>query len=130
MKKKTKTGLGCLFVILFFVLLIVLMSLFREEYDRFMGETKTQEIAWAPAMKICKDRYKSLDSPGRINVPNCKKRSENDLQHVFYWSKPMAIFIKKDPDVLTINSGTCVVSKDSGEIIYMTLNDRVIVGGK
>lgn len=119
-----------MFAILFLILLIILMSLFREEYDRFMGPQETEEIAWAPAMKLCKEKYRSLDTPGNINVPNCKKRTENESEHIFYWSRPMGIFIKKAPDILTINKGTCVVSKETGEIIYMTLNDRVIVGEK
>lgn len=130
MKKQTKSGLGCLSVILFFILVIVLMSFFREKHGSFREQPETEGIAWAAAMKLCKERYISLDSVGTINVPNCKKRTENESEHIFYWGRPMGIFIKKEPDVPTINTGTCVVSKETGEILYMTLNDRVIVGEK
>lgn len=130
MKTKTKSRVGCLLLILFLVLLIVLLSLFREEYALFREETKPEGIAWAPAMKLCKDRYKSLASPGEINIANSKKRTENEREYIFYWNRPVGIFIKKASGGLTINSGVCVVSKDNGEITYMTLNDKTIVGEK
>ncbi len=129
MKKKTKTGLGCFFLLLFLLLLVVLMSLFREEYDRFFKkEPEPQGITWASAMKICKEKYKSLGSPARINVPNSKKRTESELEHIFHWSRPVGIFIKEEADTLTVSNGICVVSKESGEITYISLNDTVIVG--
>ncbi len=129
MKTRIKTRLGCFSVILFFIFLIVLFSFFREELDRLRWGKEVQGIAWGPAMEMCKERYKSLDSPGRIKVPNCKKRTETDMEHTFSWSYPVGIFIKKDPDSVRTSKGTCVVSKQTGEITYLSLGDRVIVGG-
>lgn len=128
MNTKTQTRLGCLFSILFIVLLIVLFSLFLEKTDRSMQKADKEGIAWGSAAEKCKEKYKSLPSSGKIKVPNCKKRTETDSEYVFYWSKPLGIIIKKEPDILTINRGTCRVSKQTGEITYMTLNDRVILG--
>lgn len=130
MKTMTKTKLGCLLSFLFLLLLVVLMSLYRDELDRFKEKEKTTGMAWAPAMQLCMEKYKSLAVAGKIKVPNSRKRSENELEHIFSWSRPVGIIIKKDSGTLIISKGTCVVSKERGEITYLTLDDTIIVGDR
>ncbi len=129
MKGKINTRLGCLSAVVFLVLLTVVISLLRGNKNRWQ-ETEMQAVPWAQAVEMCKMKYKSLASPGVIKVPNCRKRTENDAEHVFSWSRPVGIYIKKDGGGVTTNKGTCVVSKETGEIVYMTLNKKVIVGEK
>jgi len=84
-------------------------------------------LSWADAAEKCKDKYKSLRPAGTIKVSNSRKRLWDDEYFYFYWKKPLSIFIKDSNGGLTRNSGTCQVSRESGKIVYMTLNDKELV---
>ena len=98
----------------------------------FLGESgvevlETDSLSWADAAEKCKDKYKSLRPAGTIKVSNSRKRLWDEKYFYFYWKKPQSIFIKDSNGVQTRNSGTCQVSRESGDIVYMTLNDKELV---
>jgi len=98
----------------------------------FLGESgvevlETDSLSWADAAEKCKDKYKSLRPAGTIKVSNSRKRLWDEKYFYFYWKKPQSIFIKDSNGVQTRNSGTCQVSRENGDIVYMTLNDKELV---
>ncbi|MEN8189337.1 MAG: hypothetical protein ABFS19_05780 [Thermodesulfobacteriota bacterium] len=127
MKKKYKTGLSYLIVIICLVVLLSAVSMFREQINEVFRESPAEGVAWAEAVETCKRKYRSLKPEGVIKVPNCRKRVQNDKEHTFYWSRPVAIFIKKEGGGVSVNKGTCVVSKTTGEITHLTLSGQTII---
>ena len=98
----------------------------------FLGESgvevlETDTISWAAAAEKCKAKYKSQRPAGVIKVSNCRKRLWGEEYFYYYWSKPQSIFIKKSSGEQVRYDGTCQVERKSGDIVYMTLNDRVLV---
>ena len=95
-----------------------------------MEKLETDAISWAAAVEKCKAKYKSQRPAGTIKVSNCRKRLWDDEYFYFYWSKPLLIFIKEADGRQSKKSGTCQVARESGEIVYMTLNDTILVKKK
>jgi len=125
--KKSYTVLSFLIAaIIFLVILFVSLFFSKSAVDVLEKDT----ISWAGAAEKCKDKYKSLRSTGTIKVSNSRKRLWDDEYFYFYWKKPLSIFIKDSNGKLTRNSGTCQVSRESGEIVYMTLNNKELVKKK
>ncbi|MBN4071640.1 hypothetical protein JYT30_00595 [Desulfotalea psychrophila] len=108
-----------------FILVIILVFWFFGESGVEVLETDT--ISWAAAVEKCKVKYKSQRPAGLIKVSNCRKRLWDDEYFYFYWSKPQSIFIKKSTGEQVRYDGTCQVERKTGEIVYMTLNDRELV---
>ena len=125
MKKKKSSRVLSLIVTTIFFLAIFLAFIFLGESG--VEKLETDAISWAAAVEKCKVKYKSQRPAGTIKVSNCRKRLWDDNYFYFYWSKPLSIFIKESNGRQTKNSGTCQVERESGEIVYMTLNDMVLV---
>ncbi len=125
MKKKKNSRVVSLVVPAIFFLAIFLAFIFLGDSGVEVLETDT--ISWAGAVEKCKTKYKSQRPAGIVKVSNCRKRLQDDEYFYFYWSKPLAIFIKDSMGGQSKNSGTCQVERESGEIVYMTLNDTVLV---
>ena len=123
MKISAQTG-SIITVIVFFVL-VFLASLFLGESA--MEVLETDKISWAAAAEKCKAKYKSQRPAGVIKVSNCRKRLWDDEYFYYYWSKPQSIFIKQSNGEQIRYDGTCQVDRKSGEIVYLTLNDRELV---
>jgi hypothetical protein len=114
------------------VLAVVVLVLCTIPAFMFLGDSgvevlETDTISWAAAAEKCKDKYKSLRPKGVIKVSNCRKRLWDDNFFYYYWSKPQSIFIKNSKGEKIRHKGTCQVDRKSGEIVYQTLNDTVLV---
>jgi hypothetical protein len=125
MKKKNSSQAVSLLIAAVIFLCVLAAFLFLGKSGVEVLETDT--ISWADAAEKCKDKYKSLRPAGTIKVSNSRKRLWDDEYFYFYWRKPLSIFIKDSNGVQTRNSGNCQVSRESGDIVYMTLNDKEIV---
>jgi hypothetical protein len=127
--KKKKSSQAVSLLIAAVIFLGVLAAFF------FLGESgvevlEADSISWAGAAEKCKDKYKSLRPAGTIKVSNSRKRLWDEKYFYFYWKKPLSIFIKDSNGVQSRNSGTCKVSRESGKIVYMTLNEKELVNKK
>lgn len=125
MKTEKSSKILSLIIAAAIFLAVLFISLFFSKSAVEVLEKDT--ISWADAAEKCKDKYKSLRPPGTIKVSNSRKRLWDEDYFYFYWKKPLSIFIKNSSGVLTKNSGTCQVSRESGEIVYMSLNDKELV---
>ena len=124
MKQQVKTKIGCLAAIVFLFSIGIVYSIFRPDSS---VQYSTDAISWAEAAEKCKAEYMSQRPAGTVKVSNCKKRLEDDDYFYFFWSKPLSIFIKKSDGGRLRYPGTCQVSRESGEIVYLTLNKKVLV---
>ena len=123
MKKSTQAGSTLAGIIL--LLLVVLAFIFLREPAVHVLETDT--ISWAAAAEKCKAKYISQKPVGHVKVSNCRKRLWDDESFYYYWSKPQSIFIKDSTGKYIRHRGTCQVDRKNGDIVYMTLNERVLV---
>lgn len=125
MPKKNSSRTGCIFLLVTFSLIIIASFLFYPEPGN--KEKPSGKISWADAAEKCKAKYKAQRPAGVVKVPNCRKRTEDDDFFYFIWRKPLSIFIKHSKGSQKAYPGTCQVSRESGEIVYLTLNKRVLV---
>jgi len=99
-------------------------------YQRF-AETKTEVVkdgvSWVAAVEKCKRKYEAYRPSGQVKAPNCRKRTEDSEYFYFSWTKPLAIIIRQSDGKLVKTAGKCQVSKESGEIVSMTLGKAVLV---
>lgn len=125
MRKKTETKIGCVLTVGLFVLIAVLSSQFYSpENDQ---QSKEDGVSWVNAVEKCKARYRTISASWKVKVPNCRKRTEDDEYYYFFWKKPVAIFIEEATGRKSANNGQCRVEKETGEIVYMTLNKQVVI---
>ena len=109
-----------------FFLAVILSSMFFGKSGVEVLETDV--LSWADAAEKCKAKFKSQRSAGGINISNCKKRLWDDEYFYFYWGKPLAIFIENANGKQVAYSGTCQVSRTTGDIVSMTLNKKSLLG--
>jgi len=88
---------------------------------------ETDVLSWATAQQKCKAKYKSQRSKGVVKVSNCRKRLWDDDYFYFYWKRPQSIFVKKSNGEQVAYSGTCQVSRKTGDIVYMTQGKMELV---
>lgn len=124
MKYHVKSRIGCLAAIVFLFSIGVLYPIFRPDPS---VEQSTDVISWAEAVEKCKTKFMAQRASGVIKASNCKKRLEDEDYFYFSWNKPMSIFIKNSGGGQAAYPGTCQVSRKSGEIVYLTLNKKVLV---
>ncbi len=122
-KKTSVTGCLILFVAIF--LIAIFSSMFMQNSrDQPLA---TDSLSWADAAEKCKAKYKAQRPAGMVKVSNCKKRTADDEFFYFSWKRPMSIFIRNSTGEQKAYSGTCQVSRKSGEIVHLTLNKKVLV---
>ena len=124
MRKSGGTKIGCFLT----AALFVLIALLYRGVD-FLNPTPppSDEISWAKAAEKCKDRYRNIHESWRVKVPNCRKRTEDENLHYFYWRKPVSIFVEQANGHKSANNGDCFVDKKSGKIVYMSFNKSIVV---
>lgn len=125
MRKKTETKIGCVLTAGLFVLIAVLSSQFYSPVNN--QQSKGSGISWVDAVEKCKARYRTISASWKVKVPNCRKRTENDQYYYFFWTKPVSIFVEQADGQKSANNGQCQVEKETGEIVYMTLNKNVVI---
>lgn len=125
MSKKTETKIGCILTAGLFVLIAVLSSRYYSPINDQQSEGGG--ISWVDAVEKCKTRYRTISDSWKVKVPNCRKRTEDDQYYYFFWTKPVAIFIEQANGQKSVNEGQCQVEKETGEIVYMTLDRSVVV---
>ena len=125
MRKNTDTKIGCVLTAGLFILIAVLYSRFYSPRD--IQQPESDEISWVDAVEKCKARYRTIGSSWKVKVPNCRKRTEDDLYYYFSWVRPVSIFVEEANGKKSANKGKCQVEKKSGEIVYMTFNKDVVI---
>jgi len=125
MPKKNSSRTGCLFLIVTFSLIIIVSFLFYPEQGN--KDKAPGNISWADAAEKCKAKFKAERPAGVVKVPNCRKRTEGDNFFYFIWRRPLSIFIRNSKGGQKAYPGTCQISKESGKIVYLTLNKKVLV---
>jgi hypothetical protein len=125
MKSKISSRIGCISAVVFFFLI----AIFSSWYYRYAKEQQvaTDGISWADAVEKCKRKYEAYRPAGQIKAPNCRKRTEDADYFYFSWSKPLAIFVMKSNGQTSSYGAKCQVSRESGEIVHMTLNKQVLL---
>lgn len=124
MRHSKKTTSGCLVIFFFIFCIWALFSYFREDYEKyFMRDSEKNAIPWYEAVETCKEMYRSVAQYGAV-VPNCRKRKENATEFTFMWNSSVPIILRNKYDEETRNSGVCTVSKETGEIISISLNNK------
>lgn len=126
MKSKRSSRTGCITAVAFFFLITILSSWYYR-YVKEPPQQATDAISWAAAVEKCKEKYEAYSPAGRVKAPNCRKRTEDADYFYFSWSKPLAILVEKSNGRTVSNDGKCQVSRESGEIVYMTFNKKLLV---
>ncbi|MEA3469849.1 MAG: hypothetical protein U9R57_16730 [Thermodesulfobacteriota bacterium] len=125
MKKMKTSRAGCLVLLTAVFLIAMVASMFRQNSRN--QSLSSDGLSWADAAEKCKAKYKSQRPEGVVKVSNCKKRTEDDDFFYFSWRKPLSIFIRNSNGGQVAYSGTCRVSRKSGEIVHLTLDKKVLV---
>lgn len=125
MKSKRSSRTGCLVLFVFLCTVVVASSFYyRNKNEQPASDTDT--VSWVVSVEKCKSKYEAY-RPGLIKAPNCRKRTEDSGYFYFSWSRPLAIIVTNKNGQLAKISAKCNVSKNSGEIVYMSLGKTVIV---
>ncbi|MCK5069771.1 MAG: hypothetical protein KAR01_04495 [Desulfocapsa sp.] len=125
MKSKRSSRTGCLVLFVFLCLLVVAATLYYRNVNEEPAPDRNG-VSWVVSVEKCKSKYEAY-RPGLIKAPNCRKRTEDNGYFYFSWSRPLAILVTNKAGKITKISAKCNVSKDSGEIVYMSLGKTVIV---
>lgn len=113
-------------MLLAFSIIWALFTVFREDLERFRaGRAKASGIPWHEAVELCKEMYSSVSEYGGV-IPNCRKRTETDTEFIFNWNRSVPIILRNSRNEETSNTGTCIVSKETGEVSYLRLNKVVL----
>jgi len=126
MKGEKNSRLGCAVAVVIVLSIAIATSLYFQN-GKQQSLVTNDGISWIDAVEECKRKYEAHLPPGQIKAPNCRKRTEDNEYFYFSWSKPLAILVKRSDGKITKIAGKCQVSKESGEIVSMTLGKTILV---